>query len=44
MRAQNGGSGKIPTILIDGPNGRQVLVEPTDNELTRALNSLLIAP
>ena len=34
MRARNGGSGKVPTILI----GDIVLIEPTDNELRRALN------
>ena len=44
MRAQNGGSGKIPTILIDGPAGRHVLVEPSDSELTDALTSLLPVP
>ena len=37
MRAINGGSGKVPTILIDGPGGRAVLVEPGDRELTEAL-------
>ena len=39
MRAVNGGSGKIPTILIDGPAGRTVLVEPGDRELSSALRS-----
>ena len=34
MRARNGGSGKVPTILIDDI----VLIEPTDNELRRALS------
>ncbi len=33
MRAVNGGSGKVPTILVDGPGGRAVLVEPGDREL-----------
>ena len=37
MRAINGGSGKVPTILIDGPGGRSVLVEPGDRELADAL-------
>ncbi len=37
MRAQNGGSGKVPTILIDGPEGRAVLIEPGDQELTEVL-------
>lgn len=40
MRALNGGSGKVPTILIDGPQGRVVLIEPTDQELSCALNAL----
>ena len=39
MRAVNGGSGKIPTILIDGPAGRRILVEPDDHELTDALRT-----
>lgn len=33
MRALNGGSGKVPTINIDG----KILVEPSDKELTQAL-------
>lgn len=37
MRSANGGSGKIPTVLIDGPNGCAVLVEPSDTELSDAL-------
>jgi glutaredoxin len=37
MRAMNGGSGKIPTILVDGPGGRSVLVEPGDRELADAV-------
>ncbi len=37
MKAINGGSGKVPTILIDGPGGRSVLVEPSDRELADAL-------
>ena len=39
MRAVNGGSGKVPTILIDTPQGRLTLIEPTDSELTAALRS-----
>jgi hypothetical protein len=39
MRALNGGSGKVPTILIDTPEGRIALIEPTDNELTQALKA-----
>ena len=37
MRALNGGSGKVPTILIDTPQGRLTLIEPTDAELSDAL-------
>ena len=37
MRAINGGSGKVPTILTDGPGGRSVLVEPGDRELADEL-------
>ncbi len=37
MRALNGNSGKIPTLVIEGAQGRKVLVEPTDRELTQAL-------
>jgi len=33
MKAVNGGSGKVPTILIDGPGGKSVLVEPSDRQL-----------
>ena len=39
MRAVNGGSSKVPTILIDGPAGRSVLVEPGDRELTEAIRN-----
>ena len=35
MRAANGGSGKIPTIIVDG----RVLIEPTDRELEAALTT-----
>lgn len=37
MRSLNGGSGKVPTILIEGPSGRITLVEPDNHELTEAL-------
>ena len=37
MKALNGGSGKIPTILIYSDSGNQVLIEPGDKELTIAL-------
>lgn len=39
MKAVNGGSGKVPTILIEVADYRQVLVEPSDNELREALRS-----
>lgn len=39
MRAINGGSGKVPTILIESAAGRRVLIEPNDHELTVALRS-----
>ena len=40
MRALNGGSGKVPTILIESPEDRMVLVEPDDRQLTDALRAL----
>ncbi len=39
MRGLNGGSGKVPTIIIEGPGGRQVLVEPADRALTEAIEA-----
>ena len=39
MRVLNGGSGKVPTILIDTAEGRLTMIEPTDSELTLALRS-----
>lgn len=39
MRALNGGSGKVPTILIDSPQGRVALIEPSDQELSDALRN-----
>lgn len=48
MRAENGGSGKVPTIFFDGvsePTATQrlMLIEPTDAELTDMLRSLSIS-
>lgn len=49
MRKENGGSGKVPTILIDRPSDgaesdsgehRIILIEPSDAELTEALRSV----
>ena len=40
MRALNGGSGKVPTILIDNHAGvRKILIEPSDRELSDALRA-----
>lgn len=37
MRSINGGSGKIPTILIESIYGRDILVEPSDSLLSQTL-------
>jgi mycoredoxin len=37
MRALNGGSGKVPTILIESPAGQAILIEPNDRELREVL-------
>ncbi len=39
MRALNGGSGKVPTVLIESSDGRTALVEPSDRELSAALHA-----
>ncbi len=39
MREINGGSGKVPTVLIESDASRSVLVEPGDRELSDALQS-----
>ena len=39
MRAINGDSGKVPTILIESAAGRRVLIEPGDHELSDALRT-----
>src|ERR1051326_4131731 len=44
MRAINGGSGKVPTILIEGPGGRAILVEPGDRELADAVRRCSTSP
>ncbi|MCS6776014.1 MAG: glutaredoxin family protein [Chloroherpetonaceae bacterium] len=44
MRALNGNSGKVPTIVIEHGAERTVLVEPTNRELTEALRSFLPPP
>ena len=38
MRMLNGDSGKVPTILMESAAGREVLVEPTDEALSAALD------
>lgn len=42
MRSLNGGSGKIPTIVIQSESGKQVLIEPENMELRTALRNHLI--
>lgn len=37
MRGLNGGSGKVPTIIIQDGDERIILIEPSDRELTKAL-------
>lgn len=37
MRALNGNSGKVPTIVIGDAAGRTLLIEPSDRELMAAL-------
>lgn len=40
MRALNGGSGKVPTILIESLQDCLILVEPDDRALAEALRAL----
>lgn len=40
MRAINGNSGKVPTILIEVGSERTVLIEPSDRELADVLCTL----
>ena len=37
MRLLNGGSGKVPTIVIESRHGYQVLIEPGDEQLAEAI-------
>ena len=37
MRSLNGGSGKVPTILLQNEQERRILIEPSDAELKHAL-------
>ena len=40
MKKINGGSGKIPTIVIENSGKQSVLIEPSDSELKQALGIL----
>ena len=37
MRSLNGGSGKVPTVVIESDSERIVLIEPSVRELTDAI-------
>jgi hypothetical protein len=37
MLSLNGGSGKVPTVVIEAASGRTVLIEPDTSELTDAV-------
>ena len=39
MRALNGNSGKVPTILIENGTCRTILIEPSDRELNAILHA-----
>ena len=39
MKSLNGGSGRVPTVVIETESGRTVLVEPDARELTDAVCS-----
>ena len=40
MREANGGSGKVPTLIVERDGERLVLIEPTDRELAAALQKM----
>lgn len=40
MRALNGGSGKVPTLIMESGSGRAVLIEPSDSALREILCTL----
>ncbi len=44
MRALNGGSGKVPTILIESEGRRDILIEPSDPDLKAVLAAHQLAP
>jgi glutaredoxin len=39
MRQINGGSGKVPTIVLETEAGKQILIEPSDKELFEAIET-----
>jgi hypothetical protein len=39
MRALNGNSGKVPTILIESGDRRVILIEPSNRELSDTLRA-----
>ena len=40
MREANGGSGKVPTLILQSENRRTVLIEPGDRELAETLRKM----
>ncbi len=40
MRDANGGSGKVPTLILENGDERLALIEPTDRELNEALRKM----
>ena len=40
MRTANGGSGKVPTVVLERGGERVVLIEPGDRELADALRKM----
>ena len=40
MREANGGSGKVPTLIIERNGERTILIEPGDRELADALRKM----
>ena len=37
MKSLNGGSGKVPTLIIESQEGRTVLIEPSDRALLKVV-------
>ncbi len=40
MMRLNGGSGHVPTLILESPLGSRILIEPEDDELLEALQQL----